>query len=220
VAWNQRPGRAAVGIDQISTVGLRLLFQEPARHLQIASSELTRSVRWDCDSDILASSAAISTSSELTRSVRWDCDRWDRCRRPEPRRPSPSELTRSVRWDCDRHRDKRRPCGTARVGIDQISTVGLRHRRRVVVDDVGVLVGIDQISTVGLRRRRPRQGASRRADVGIDQISTVGLRRSAGESASKEARLTSELTRSVRWDCDDVLLGGRDTSLAWRLGRN
>ena len=90
-----------VGIDQIRTVGLRPFLCLSDIESDFAQWELTRSGRWDCD---LTAALIGWTAAE----VRW-------------------ELTRSGRWDCDE----------PEFGIFE--------------NEVAVTVGIDQIRTVGLR---------------------------------------------------------------------
>ena len=99
-----------MGIDQIRTVGLRL-----ERRCEILAQaadvwELTRSGRWDCDSELGSTTALwggrvgidqirtvglrrlwrtpqvrLGVSSwELTRSGRWDCDKRPSCDRATP----------------------------------------------------------------------------------------------------------------------------------------
>ena len=76
------------------------------------------------------------------------------------------------------------------VGIDQMSTVGLRRcpvRGQTDLHRGGV--GIDQMSTVGLRLDASHEGRSTvpHDRVGIDQMSTVGLRRCAGLDDAQES---------------------------------
>ena len=66
----------------------------------------------------------------------------------------------------------------------------------------GIGDGIDQISTVGLRHNL--DGREARVDVvagGTDQISPVGLLQSEA-GLVEEVPEQSEVTGSVRWDCD------------------
>ena len=71
-------GMSFVGIAQISMVGLRLLKSVVRKVDADKQSELTRSVRWDCDIRQLKSQfGSGGPKSELTRSVRWDCDEVD-----------------------------------------------------------------------------------------------------------------------------------------------
>ncbi len=96
------------------------------------------------------------------------------------------------------------------VGMDQISTVGLRHHHQVLSRGVRRRrqVGMDQISTVGLRPRLlsgdpPVNRAPDRRN-GPDQYGwDCDLALLAAARARARAR-ASEWTRSVRWDCDWV----------------
>ena len=73
VTMGREPER--VESARISTVGLRPLVVAVApRLLVVLESEVTRSVRWDCDELNPLTTAAAITLSKLTRSVRWDCD--------------------------------------------------------------------------------------------------------------------------------------------------
>ena len=64
-----------IGSDQISTVGLRRLYEVVRVHADLFKSEVTRSVLWDCDRRAIRIFLLTSfIVSELTRSLRWDCD--------------------------------------------------------------------------------------------------------------------------------------------------
>ena len=66
-----------VGIDQISTVGLRrkVAIRDGRVRQNHVGPELPRSVWWDCDVLVMSNSPRFSIpSSKVPRSVRWDCD--------------------------------------------------------------------------------------------------------------------------------------------------
>ena len=140
-------------------------------------------------------------SSELTRSVRWDCDPPARC--AAARGSDPSELTRSVRWDCDHCSPGALSSTGGIVGADQISTVGWRRTINVVHPTVTI------VRSELTRSVRWDCDASDVIPMVSGPFPPSELTRSVRwdcdmrSSAVQPAITTSsELTRSVRWDCD------------------
>ena len=87
--------------EPVSTLRKEVTAKHDSNYSGIRSwgggSEMTRAVRWDCDSPgSSATTACRSDKSEMTRAVRWDCDRLarDRLRIKRDR----LEMVRAVRW--------------------------------------------------------------------------------------------------------------------------
>ncbi len=195
-----------VGMDQISTVGLRrLTFQAGVMHFAShRQSKRTKSVRWDCD------------RGEVDRNGQQDRrrngpDQYGGIATPRGCPPPGREYSRrngpDQWWDCDVSGRPDSSICRARVGMDQVSTVGLRHAARTPRDPSPSFqrrTGPDQYGGIATTTNRSTSSVESRTNVGMGQISMVGLRLIAGVFGGVVAAQGSEWTRSVRWDCDII----------------